>query len=130
MVIDETQCQAVLDAERRNGRQIVVTFNYRYAPRHQRVKELLMAGEIGTVTSVDSSWYLDTSHGADYFRRRYRLAQPQRVVVGAQGDPPLRPVQHLRHGRHVVPDPHRHPSQIGEGRSACADWGVGEDLIK
>ncbi|ODS54302.1 MAG: 4,5-dihydroxyphthalate dehydrogenase [Acidobacteria bacterium SCN 69-37] len=73
MVIDETQCQAVLDAERRNGRQIVVTFNYRYAPKHQRVKELLMAGEIGTVTSVDFSWYLDTSHGADYFRRWHRL---------------------------------------------------------
>ena len=34
MVIDETQCQAVLDAERKSGRNIVVTFNYRYAPKH------------------------------------------------------------------------------------------------
>lgn len=73
MVIDETQCQAVLDAERRTGRRIIVTFNYRYAPKHQRIKELLMAGTIGTVTSVDFSWYLDTSHGADYFRRWHRL---------------------------------------------------------
>ena len=32
MVINEQQCQAVLDAEARNNRKIVVTFNYRYAP--------------------------------------------------------------------------------------------------
>ncbi len=73
MVIDEAQCQAVLDAERRTGKKVIVTFNYRYAPKHQRIKELLMAGEIGQVTSVDFSWYLDTSHGADYFRRWHRL---------------------------------------------------------
>ena len=73
MVIDEAQCQAVLDAERRSGKNLVVTFNYRYAPKHQEIKEILMAGEIGTISSVDFSWYLDTSHGADYFRRWHRL---------------------------------------------------------
>jgi predicted dehydrogenase len=73
MVIDEKQCQAVLDAERRSGRNLVVTFNYRYAPKHATVKELLMAGRIGKITSVDFSWYLDTRHGADYFRRWHRL---------------------------------------------------------
>jgi predicted dehydrogenase len=73
MVIDERQCQAVLDAEKRNKRKIVVTFNYRYAPKHQKIKEILMSGEIGRVTSVDFHWYLDTSHGADYFRRWHRL---------------------------------------------------------
>ena len=69
MVIDEKQCQAVLDAEKRNKRKIIVTFNYRFAPKHRTVKELIMAGEIGKVLSVDFAWYLDTSHGADYFRR-------------------------------------------------------------
>ncbi|HYP53645.1 MAG TPA: Gfo/Idh/MocA family oxidoreductase, partial [Pyrinomonadaceae bacterium] len=73
MVTDERQCQAVLDAEKRNKRKIVVAFNYRYAPKHRRIKEILMAGEIGPVTSVDFSWYLDTRHGADYFRRWHRL---------------------------------------------------------
>ncbi len=43
MVIDEEQCQAVLDAEKRTGSKIVVTFNYRYAPKHQKIKELLMS---------------------------------------------------------------------------------------
>ena len=73
MVIDEKQCQAVLDAERKAGKNIVVTFNYRYAPKHQKIKELLMSGEIGKITSVDFSWFLDTRHGADYFRRWHRL---------------------------------------------------------
>jgi predicted dehydrogenase len=75
MVTDETQCQAVLDAEKRNNRKIIVTFNYRYAPKHQKIKEILRSGEIGTVTSVDFSWYLDTTHGADYFRRWHRLRE-------------------------------------------------------
>jgi predicted dehydrogenase len=73
MVVDEAQCRAVLDAEKRAGRAIVVTFNYRYAPKHRKIKELLQEGAIGRVTSVDFSWYLDTSHGADYFRRWHRL---------------------------------------------------------
>ena len=69
MVIDEKQCQAVLDAEKRNKKNIIVTFNYRFAPRHRTVKEILMSGEIGKVLSVDFAWYLDVIHGADYFRR-------------------------------------------------------------
>jgi predicted dehydrogenase len=75
MVIDETQCRAVLDAEKRNNRKINVAFNYRFAPKHVKIKELLMAGEIGPVRSVDFHWYLDTSHGADYFRRWHRLKE-------------------------------------------------------
>lgn len=73
MVTDEKQCQAVLDAEKRNKRKIVVAFNYRYSPKHQKIKEILMSGEIGRVISVDFSWYLDVFHGADYFRRWHRL---------------------------------------------------------
>jgi predicted dehydrogenase len=73
MVIDDAQCRRVLEAEKRTGRRLVVTFNYRYAPKHVKIKELLLAGEIGPVSSVDFSWYLDTRHGADYFRRWHRL---------------------------------------------------------
>jgi predicted dehydrogenase len=69
MVIDEKQCQAVLDAEKRTGRKIIVTFNYRYAPKAETVKKILLSGIIGRVISVDFSWYLDVYHGASYFRR-------------------------------------------------------------
>ena len=50
-------------------------FNYRYSPHRAKIWELLRAGEIGDITSVDFHWYLDTSHGADYFRRWHRLVE-------------------------------------------------------
>ena len=75
MVTDETQVRQVLEAEARNKRKIVVGFNYRFAPKHVKIKEILQSGEIGTVTGVDFHWYLDTTHGADYFRRWHRLRQ-------------------------------------------------------
>ena len=73
MVTEARDCQSVLDAEKKYGRNIIVTFNYRYAPKHEKIKQLIADGEIGKVTSVDFSWYLDTRHGADYFRRWHRL---------------------------------------------------------
>lgn len=75
MVTDEVQCQAVLDAEKRTKNPLTVAFNYRYAPKHRRIKELVLEGAIGRVTSVDFSWYLDVRHGADYFRRWHRLRE-------------------------------------------------------
>lgn len=69
MTTDEVKMQAILDAERKSGNKLIVTFNYRYSPHRQKIYELLRAGEIGTITSVDFHWYLNTSHGADYFRR-------------------------------------------------------------
>jgi predicted dehydrogenase len=73
MVIDARQVQAVLAAEKRNGRKITVAHNYRFSPKHQKIKEILLSGELGRVLSVDFSWYLDVYHGADYFRRWHRL---------------------------------------------------------
>ncbi|GAB2629998.1 Gfo/Idh/MocA family protein [Belliella aquatica] len=69
MTTDEDKCQQILDAEKKTGKSVIVTFNYRYSPHRQRIYEILRNGEIGDVTSVDFHWYLDTSHGADYFRR-------------------------------------------------------------
>ena len=73
MVTEAAQCQAVLDAEQKYNNKVIVTFNYRYAPKHEKIKQIIQSGEIGDVTSVDFAWYLDTSHGADYFRRWHRL---------------------------------------------------------
>ncbi|MEP7345525.1 MAG: Gfo/Idh/MocA family oxidoreductase [Gemmatimonadaceae bacterium] len=73
MVTDEEKCRAVLDAEKRNGRKITVGFNYRYSAKHQTIKKVLASGAIGKISSVDFAWYLDISHGADYFRRWHRL---------------------------------------------------------
>lgn len=75
MTIDEQKVQAILDAEQRTGKKCRVTFNYRYSPHRAKMWELLRQGEIGELTSVDFHWYLDTSHGADYFRRWHRLKE-------------------------------------------------------
>lgn len=75
MTIDETKIQAILDAEKKTGKNCRVTFNYRYSPHRVKMWELLQAGEIGELTSIDFHWYLDTSHGADYFRRWHRLVE-------------------------------------------------------
>ncbi|MCI0338112.1 MAG: Gfo/Idh/MocA family oxidoreductase [Acidobacteria bacterium] len=69
MTTDEKKCQAILDAEKKYGKKITVTFNYRYSAIAEKFKEILQSGEIGPVTSVDFHWYLDIQHGADYFRR-------------------------------------------------------------
>jgi predicted dehydrogenase len=72
MTIDEDKCQAIFDAVRATGRSLRVTFNYRYAPHSTKVRELVRDGAIGEVTNVHFEWMLDTSHGADYFRRWHR----------------------------------------------------------
>lgn len=69
MATTAAMCRRILDAEKRTGRRVDVAFNYRYAPTSRRIKELLVSGIIGEVASVDFHWYLDTRHGADYFRR-------------------------------------------------------------
>jgi predicted dehydrogenase len=75
MTTDEQKIQAIIDAEKRTGKQCRITFNYRYSPHRAKIWELIRAEEIGKLTSVDFHWYLDTSHGADYFRRWHRLTE-------------------------------------------------------
>src|SRR5687768_3419715 len=75
MTIDAGRCRQILDTIRETGKRLTVTFNYRYAPRNSKVKELLASGIIGEVNSVHFEWLLDTRHGADYFRRWHREKQ-------------------------------------------------------
>jgi predicted dehydrogenase len=69
MTTTPEKIRRIRDAEKRTGRTVNVSFNYRFAPTAARLKQLLLDGAIGTLTSVDFHWYLDTRHGADYFRR-------------------------------------------------------------
>lgn len=72
MTIDEEKCQRIIDTQKKTGKELRVTFNYRYAPPRTQVKDLLMSGVIGEVLSVDFHWMLNIQHGADYFRRWHR----------------------------------------------------------
>lgn len=72
LTIDAESARRIEDAVQRTGREVVVTFNYRYSPRNTALKQVIASGEIGEVVSVNFEWVLDTQHGADYFRRWHR----------------------------------------------------------
>ncbi len=73
MTTDEFKCQQILDAEKKAGKKVKVTFNYRYGPYMTKVKEILDSKRIGDIISVDFHWYLNVYHGASYFRRWHGL---------------------------------------------------------
>ena len=75
LTIDEDKCQAILDAERSSDRKLIVGFNYRWSPYTTEIKELLQNDTIGKIVSVDFNYYLNTSHGASYFRRWHGLRE-------------------------------------------------------
>jgi len=72
ITIDMHSTREILRAQKETGRNIQVTFNYRYAPPRAQVRSLIQNGEIGSIISVNFTWYLNTRHGADYFRRWHR----------------------------------------------------------
>ena len=72
MTVDAVKCQEIIDCTARTGKDLRVTFNYRYSPHNTAVRDLIMKGTIGDVKQIHFEWLLNTSHGADYFRRWHR----------------------------------------------------------
>lgn len=81
MTIDEQKCQEIIDAERRSGRNLIIGFNYRWSPYNTKIKQLLAENSIGKLVSVDFHWYLNTYHGASYFRRWHGLRQSSGTLL-------------------------------------------------
>lgn len=72
LTTDFDNARRILDTVERTGNHPTVTFNYRYSPIATTFSELIGSDAIGDVVSVHFEWLLDTSHGADYFRRWHR----------------------------------------------------------
>lgn len=72
LTVNAEKCRAILAAEKETGRKVQVTFNARYVPYRTKIKQLIQAGIVGEIHSVEFHWYLDTVHGVDYFRRWHR----------------------------------------------------------
>lgn len=66
---DEAQCQRILDAEKKTGKKVYVGFNVRYSNDSIEMKRILDSGVLGKIISIEYQEYLDTGHGASYFRR-------------------------------------------------------------
>lgn len=75
MAIDAEGCQTVLNAVQATGRHVRVAFNCRWAPGAAKVRELLAAQTVGRIWQVNMEYLLNTSHGADYFRRWHATKQ-------------------------------------------------------
>lgn len=69
LTIDASKYREIADAVARTGRSVRTTFNYRWTPGVTKVRQLIAEGAIGRIKHVDFEYRLNTSHGADYFRR-------------------------------------------------------------
>lgn len=69
MTVTVAKCAMIFAAIVETSRSVRVAFNYRWLPGASKVRALLAAGTIGTVRQVTMEYLLNTSHGADYFRR-------------------------------------------------------------
>lgn len=69
LTISADGCRAIFDAVERTGRKVRTTFNLRWSAGAGKVREIIASGAIGEVKHVDFDYALNTSHGADYFRR-------------------------------------------------------------
>lgn len=75
MATTAADCKRIMEAEERSKGTVTVTFNYRYSPFHTKIKEMILDGKVGRVTSVDLNWYIDTYHGSSYFQRWNRMRE-------------------------------------------------------
>ena len=69
LTIDEKKAQEILDAERKYGKSVIVTFNYRYPPYRTKIKELITEGWVGDVKNVEFHWHISHSHLMRYMQR-------------------------------------------------------------
>ncbi|RKL66878.1 oxidoreductase [Salipaludibacillus neizhouensis] len=75
MVTTASDAAEVVEAEKNSNGKVIVAFNYRYNAFHRKIKEIILEGKIGRVTSIDLNWYIDTYHGASYFKRWNRMRE-------------------------------------------------------
>lgn len=66
---DAEKCRALLSGLAGREQDVRITFNLRWATGLTQVRELVQAGTIGQIKHVQFEYLLNTSHGADYFRR-------------------------------------------------------------
>ena len=63
------ECNAIIDKMNETGKQVIVGHNMRYQQNVLAACELLRAGKVGEIISVEATEALDYNHGGDYFHR-------------------------------------------------------------
>lgn len=81
MTTTAQKCQNIVNAARQSKARLIMGFNYRYGSLFTKLKELLLADTVGKITSVDFHWYLNTHHGASYFRRWHGIREKSGTLL-------------------------------------------------
>lgn len=66
---EAVHCQRIIDTEKKTGKKVYVGFNVRYMNESMEMKRIISSGELGKIIAIEYHEYLDTQHGASYFRR-------------------------------------------------------------
>lgn len=66
------ECRTIVEESRKSGKILQVGFVLRHLPLFREVKNLLDAGEIGQLLSMNCSESVGVMHGASYMRRWHR----------------------------------------------------------
>jgi predicted dehydrogenase len=69
LTINAEKTNAIIEAKNRTRKNLVITFNFRFIPYNQKIKELITMGEIGEPLFVNLEYFNDYTHGSSYFRR-------------------------------------------------------------
>ena len=69
MTVDEKRVRAIIAAKNKSKGNLQITFNARYQPVHTAIYDMIRNGKIGKPVHVDFNTYLDTFHGASFFKR-------------------------------------------------------------
>lgn len=60
--VNEEEARKLVDAAEKYGRKIMVCFVLRYAPFYRRIKDLILADEIGEIINIQTSEYVSYHH--------------------------------------------------------------------
>lgn len=72
LAVNFQKIKDIYTAEKKSGKKVTVSFNCRFMPAFEKLKELLMQNSIGRILNVNYEYLLGRPHGADYFRRWHR----------------------------------------------------------
>lgn len=60
--VNEKEARELVEAAEKYGRKVMVCFVLRYAPFYRKIKELILAGEIGDIISIQTCEYVSYHH--------------------------------------------------------------------
>ena len=69
LTVDEDKANEILRVKNKTGKNLTITFNFRFIPYNRKVKEIISSGAIGKPLFACLEYFNDYPHGSSYFRR-------------------------------------------------------------